>query len=89
MIYPYITLSDETEIVHTGIIEKPDGQHVEVHFERPKNLGFDTARCSLPEYNWIVKDGFTDEEMKFFTEFLNHNAHLVFKYAQDGGICCA
>lgn len=89
MIHPYMVFADETEVVHTGIIEKEDGQHVEVHFERPKYMGFDTARCSLPEYKWIIRDGFTDEEMKFFDEFLAHHIHLIFKYAQNGGICCA
>lgn len=86
MVYPYISLPDGTEIVHTDIIEKEDGPHVEVNFERPKHLGFDTARCDLPTYTWIVRDGFTDEEMKLFGEFMVHNAHLLFKYARAGGV---
>lgn len=89
MLYPYMTLADETEILHTGIKEVDGEQHIEVHFERPKYGGFDTARCSLPEYKWVIRDGFTDDEMKFFNEFLIHHAHLLFKYAQSGGINCA
>lgn len=38
MMYPYITLADGTEIVH---------------FERPTEEEFDSARCELPDYKWI------------------------------------
>lgn len=89
MIYPYITLPDETEIVHTQILEKDGRKCVEVHFERPSDDGFESARCSLPSYEWILRDGFTDEEMKYFEEILQHNAHLIFKFAKSGGVCCA
>lgn len=41
--YPYITLSDETEITHFHIIEENNIQQVEVHFERPTEHGFDVA----------------------------------------------
>ena len=85
MMYPYITLADETEITHSHIIEKDGNFHVEVHFERPKQMGFDVARCSLPEYKWLKKEGFSEQ----FEEFLHHNAHLLFRFAQVGGNCCA
>ena len=48
-----LTLSDETEIVHSQIIEEDGIQKIEVHFERPTENGFDSARCILPEYKWI------------------------------------
>lgn len=89
MIYPYMEFPDGTEIVHTGIIHQNDGDHVEVHFERPKDGGFDTARCSLPEYKWIIRNGFTDSEIAEFTQMLEKSAHLFFKFAQNGGISCA
>ena len=53
MMYPYMTLFDETEIVHSQIIEENNVQKVIVHFERPTEGGFDYARCELPEYKWI------------------------------------
>jgi hypothetical protein len=52
-------------------------------------MGFDTARCSLPEYQWIKQEGFFEEEINKFEEFLHYNAHLIFRFAQNGGICCA
>lgn len=89
MIYPYMTLADETEIVHTQILYEDGMQKIEVHFERPTENGFNTARCCLPTYDWIIRDGFTDEEIQFFKEFLKYNAHLIYRFAQNGGMCCA
>ena len=83
MMYPYMTLADETEIVHSQIL---DGNKVIVHFERPTENGFDTARCELPEYKWIKKSGYSLEEIKKFEEFLQFNAHLIYRYAGSGGI---
>ena len=86
MMYPYMTLADETEIVHSQIIEEDGGQKVIVHFERPTEEGFDSARCELPEYNWTLKDGYSKEEIEMFEHFLQSNAHLIFKYAANGGV---
>ena len=41
MMYPYMTLSDETEIVHSQIIEKDEKRKIIVNFERPTENGFD------------------------------------------------
>jgi hypothetical protein len=79
-------LDDETEITHSHIIEKNEIKEVEVHFERPAEHGFDTARCSLPTYTWIKREGYSDEEIIKFEEFLRSNAHLLYKYAENGGI---
>ena len=89
MMYPYITLADETEITHSHIIDSDGIQTVEVHFERPTENGFCSARCSLPSYQWKFNEGFSEEEIKFFNEFLHHNAHLLYRYAAQGGIHCA
>ena len=87
MMYPYMTLFDETEIVHSQIIEeKQCPKRVIVHFERPTEGGFDYARCELPEYKWIQKKGYSDEEIALFQQLLQSNAHLLYKYAAEGGI---
>jgi hypothetical protein len=86
MMYPYITFPDETEVTYSHIIERNDKKEVEVHFERPTENGFRTARCVLPSYNWKVKDGFPDSEILFFEQFLQNNAHLFFRYAEEGGL---
>lgn len=86
MMYPYMTLADETEIVHSQIIEEDGKKKIIVHFERPTEEGFDSARCVLPDYEWIIKEGYTDEEIDFFEQLLHSNAHLLYKYAENGGI---
>ncbi len=86
MMYPYMVLSDETEIVHSQIIEEDGKKKVLVNFERPTEEGFDSARCELPDYRWIFRDGYSDEEIKLFEELLHSNAHLLYKYAANGGI---
>lgn len=86
MMYPYMTLADETEIVHSQVIEEDGKQKVIVHFERPTEEGFDSARCELPDYKWLYKDGYSDEEISVFEQLLRSNAHLFYKYASNGGI---
>lgn len=86
MMYPYMTLSDETEIVHSQLIEDKGIKKVIVNFERPTDNGFDSARCELPEYKWTKKEGYSDEEIAFFEKLLHSNAHLLYKYAANGGI---
>ena len=86
MMYPYMILADETEIVHSQIVDEDGVKCVEVHFERPTEDGFDVARCSLPSYTWIKREGFADIEIEKFIEFLHSNAHLLYKYAATGGM---
>lgn len=86
MMYPYITLSDETLVTHSQILDKDGTKTVEVHFERPINGGFDSARCNLLTYEWILRDGYTDDEIVGFEQFLKSNAHLFYRYAENGGI---
>ena len=78
--------ADETEIVHSQIIEKDGMKKVIVNFERPTENGFDSARCELPDYKWTERMGYSDEEIEMFEELLHSNAHLLYKYAENGGI---
>ena len=89
MMYPYITLADETEISHSQLLEQDGIQSVEVHFERPTDSGFQSARCILPYYRWKYNDGFGEDEISFFEELLRNNAHLFYRFAKEGGIQCA
>lgn len=89
MLYPYITFSDETEVLHSQVIDEGGMQVIEVHFERPTEEGFDTARFRLPEYTLMKREGYSDEEISSFEKFLHSNAHLLYKYAAIGGISIA
>ena len=86
MMYPYMTLNDETEIVHSQIINDNGEEKVLVHFERPTEGVFDSARCELPSYRWIYKEGYSDQEISLFEQLLQSNAHLIYRYARKGGV---
>jgi len=86
MMYPYVAFDDGVEVVHSHLI---DNEKVVVHFEQPVDGGFRSARCELPGYTWTENDGFSDEKIQEFVQFLKSNAHLLFRFAQNGGISCA
>ena len=85
--YPYLTLSDGTEVVHSELLEGEQGGKVLVHFERPTHDGFDSVRFELPSYDMEVWEGkFTEEELRSLRDFLEANAHLLYRYAAEGGL---
>ena len=84
MIYPYMTLPDETEITHSEIIRDGGRERVKVFIETPIEGGFKDAVCVLPDYKW-ENHGYTDEEMKYYKDFVEKAAHLFFKFARGGG----
>ena len=86
MMHPYVTFPDETEVVFSHIMGQNDAWRIEVHFERPREGGFDSARCVLPDHQWLFRDGFAEHEMRFFEEFLRYNARLIYHLAKQGGI---
>ena len=87
MMYPFMTLADGTEIVHSQILSQDGIDKVIVHFERPTKHGFDSARCELPSYTWTEWEGnFSSGEREQFERFLKDNAHLLYRYAANGGV---
>ena len=78
MMYPFMTLSDDTEIVHSE--SKPDGR-VKVYIETPDEKdGFHNATCWLPEYKWEDINGYSDEEMNKYKDLVVANAHLILEH---------
>lgn len=83
MMYPYMTLNDNTEIVHSEM--KPDGR-VKVYIERPdEKMCFLTATCWLPQYEWEDINGFSQEDILKFQEIIESSAHLIMEFSQEGG----
>lgn len=83
MMYPFLTLNDETEIVHSEM--KPDGQ-VQVYIERPDEKdGFHNASCYLPSYRWEHINGFSQEEIAYFQTVIESTAHLILRFSREGG----
>lgn len=78
MMYPYMTLNDNTEIVHSEM--KPDGR-VKVYIERPDEKEcFLTATCWLPKYEWEDINGFSQEDILKFQEIIESSAHLIMDF---------
>jgi len=82
MLYPYMTLDDDTEIVHSEM--DADGK-VRVCIERPVEGGFQSATCELPSYRWSEIEGFSEDDIRLFTDIIEKGAHLILRYAQCGG----
>mgnify|MGYP006936042740 CR=1 FL=1 len=83
MMYPYMTLNDDTEITHSAMTE--DGS-VKVYIETPdENDGFHNATCWLPEYRWENIFGYSEEELDDFKKLVRNNAHLIIEFSQEGG----
>ena len=84
MMYPFLTLKDDTEITHSEM--KADGQ-VKVYIETPDEKdGFHHAVCWLPEYRWEDVEGYSDSEMQYYNQLVRNNAHLIIEFSQNGGI---
>ncbi|MCD7955576.1 MAG: hypothetical protein LUG93_07465 [Lachnospiraceae bacterium] len=87
MMYPFITLNDDTEITHSEM--KPDGR-VKVYIETPDSKdGFHNATCWLPGYQWENIQGYSESEMQYFKKLIRDNAHLIIAFSQEGGILSA
>lgn len=83
MMYPFLTLDDSAEIVHSEM--HPDGT-VQVYVEKPDAVDcFHSGYCILPGYQWQKVSGLTQQEMTRYEEVIRSTAHLILRFAQEGG----
>ncbi|MCD7863296.1 MAG: hypothetical protein LUG61_07255 [Lachnospiraceae bacterium] len=83
MMYPFMTLNDGTEIVHSDM--QKDGT-VKVYIEKPdEEYCFRHATCWLPQYKWEDIYQFDDVDIKRFQEIIQSTAHLIMEFSQEGG----
>ena len=84
MMYPFMTLNDNTEIVHSEM--KTDGK-VKVYIETPDvEYCFKHATCWLPDYKWEDIKGYSDLELTYFKQLIRNNAHLIIEFSKEGGV---
>ena len=84
MMYPYITLNNDTEITHSEM--RPDGC-VKVYIETPDEKdGFHSAVCWLPDYKWENIKGYSESEMTYLKQLVQNNAHIIIELSKEGGI---
>ena len=83
MIYPFMTLNDDTEIVHS---ERQKDGRVKVYMETPDaKIGFKHATCYLPHYEWEDVQGYNKGEIQRFEEIIQSTAHLIMQFSEEGG----
>lgn len=80
MFYSYAELQDQTCIAYSNVLE--DGI-VEVSAERPVDLGFDSAICVLPAFDWRDVEGFSTDELSELDSFIHRNAPLILRLARE------
>ena len=75
MMYPFLTLDDGTEIVHSETLS--DGR-IKVYMERPdETQGFIHATCFLPNCEWEDVSGFSEAEIKRLQDVICSAVHLI------------
>lgn len=83
MVYPFMTLEDNTEITHTEMLA--DGR-VKVYVETPDVKDcFHSLVCWLPSYQIEDVRGYSDKEVEKYVEFIQKAAYLIMEFAQEGG----
>lgn len=85
MLYPFMTLDDDTEIVHSEAYLENGKEIVRVEIEKPLNGGFASATVYLPDYKWEKITGFSQTEIDYFTELIGSLAHVIIQLAREGG----
>ena len=85
MMYPFMTLEDDTGVAHSEVYDCNGTETVKVYFEKPVEGGFLSAECYLPSYEWKNINGFTDEDIAKLQEHLQSVAHIVIRLAREGG----
>ncbi len=82
MMYKYMEFPDRTEITHSDM--RADGS-VKVCFEQPTVNGFKTSYWELPSYVCHDVDGYCEEELAEQRTCLETMAHLIIRFARNGG----
>ena len=83
MMYPFMTLDDETEITHSEFLPV---DKVKVYVEKADvKDGFHDMTCYLPSYEITSVHGFSKAEQDKYMEIIRSTAHLIMEFSKDGG----
>ena len=75
MMYPFLTLDDHTEFVHS---ERFADGTMKIYIKKPDPIdGFHSASCILPQYRWENVRGFTSEEITMFQQIIERNLSKI------------
>ena len=82
MMYPFLTLDDDTVIVHSEM--QQDGT-VKVYIEKPDEKDcFHNAYCILPAYKWEQVNGFSECETERYRNITESTAQLIMMSSRKG-----
>ena len=82
MMYSFLTLEDNTEIVHSEQLENGE---VKVYVETPDEKDcFHNMICYLPSYRLEV-NGYTEDEVNYYMSIIRSTAHLIIEFSKEGG----
>ena len=83
MVYPFMTLDDKSEIVHSELL--PNNK-VKVYIEKPDAKDcFHHLTCYLPNYEIEENFGFSEKDVERYMEIIRSTSHLILEFAKDGG----
>lgn len=75
MMYPFMTLEDDTEIVHS---EMKDNGEVKVYIETPDEKdGFHHMTCYLPSYRIDEILGYNEERKEYFMNIIRNAEYRI------------
>ena len=75
MIYPFMTLEDDTVITHT---EMRDDGTVKVYIETPDEQDcFHSMECVLPEYRIENVKGYSKDEVEYYLSVVRSNVGQI------------
>lgn len=80
MFYNHAELEDGTQLAFSNVL---DSGKVQVSIERPVELGFDSATCTLPAFEWSEIEGFDDADIDRLDYFVHNNAQLILRLARE------
>ena len=84
MMYPFLTLDDETEITHSEYLSSG---RVKVYVEKADEKDcFHYMTCYLPDYTVENIFGFNEDEVKKYMEVIRSTAHLIPEFSKEGGL---
>ncbi len=79
MMYPFMTLEDNTEIVHS---ERLENGEVKVYVETPDEKDcFHSMTCYLPSYRLEV-NGYSEGEINYYMDMIKSTAHLIIEFSR-------
>lgn len=85
MLYPFMTLDDGTEIVHSEAMNKGGREKVKVVIEKPVEGGFNHAECWLPDYKWENIEGYSEKDISELESLIKDLSAVIIDLAREGG----